>query len=95
MGGGISALFSATYPEMVERLILVDSVKPVTRPRDRIIERTKLSIEELLTFEDKMSSGKAPLYTYNQAKERLIQGKLACVKNYVKDLECLIRHKWK
>lgn len=74
MGGGISALFSATYPEMVERLILVDSVKPVTRPRDRIIERTKLSIEELLTFEDKMSSGKAPLYTYNQAKERLIQG---------------------
>ena len=43
MGGSMCMLFAATHPEMVKRLIMIDSYKPMSRKPSSVVDMTRLS----------------------------------------------------
>jgi pimeloyl-ACP methyl ester carboxylesterase len=79
MGGGMSMLFAATHPERVSRLIMLDIARPTSRKPADVVRMTRLHVDQFLQTETKLEAsalpGKAPpAYTWEEAKERLIQG---------------------
>ena len=54
MGGGMSLMYSVTHPEHVKRLVMLDAIKPVSRDIDSIVQRTRASVDELLSIENKI-----------------------------------------
>ena len=74
MGGGMSFMYTVTHPEQVQRLVMLDAIKPISRSLDSIVSRTRNSVDDLLAIEAKLSSGKSHLYTYDQALKRLLEG---------------------
>lgn len=57
MGAGMSLMYSATYPEHVNHLIMLDAVNG-PRSTGSVVDRTRASIEDLLNIESKLSLGK-------------------------------------
>ena len=43
MGGSMCMLFAATHPEMVRRLIMIDTFKPMSRELNNMVAMTRLS----------------------------------------------------
>ena len=74
MGGGMSLVYAVTHPEHVQRLVMLDAIKPISRSIDSVIKRTRTSIDDLLLIEKKLASGKSPHYTYDDALKRLLEG---------------------
>ena len=74
MGGGMSFMYTVTHPEQVQKLVMLDAIKPISRSLDSIVSRTRNSVDDLLAIEAKLSSGKSHLYTYDQALKRLLEG---------------------
>ena len=56
--------------ELVQRLVMLDALKPVSRSSDSIIKRTRASVDDLLAIEKKLNSGKNHYYTYEEALKR-------------------------
>ena len=74
MGAGMSSLFAATYPEMVQALVMIDLVKPVGRSRENVVERTRLSVENQISIENKLSQPSSKVYKSEQeALDRLLE----------------------
>ena len=74
MGGGMSFMYTVTHPEQVQKLVMLDAIKPISRSLDSIVSRTRTSVDDLLAIEGKLSSGKSHLYSYDQALKRLLEG---------------------
>jgi len=79
MGGGMSMLFTATHPERISRLIMLDIAKPTSLKVDHVVQRTRLHVDDFLRTEAKLDAALAagtppPRYSWNEAKQRLIQG---------------------
>ena len=70
----MSLVYAVTHPEHVQRLVMLDAIKPISRSIDSVIKRTRTSIDDLLLIEKKLSSGKSPHYTYDDALKRLLEG---------------------
>ena len=68
-------MYSVTHPEQVKRLIMLDAIKPVSRSLDTLIKRTRASVDDLLSIEHKLNSGKRTVYPYETALKRLLEGK--------------------
>ena len=74
MGAGMSSIFAATYPEMVQALVMIDLVKPVGRPRENVVERTRLSVDNQISIENKLSQPNNKVYKSEQeALDRLLE----------------------
>ena len=70
----MSSLFAATYPEMVEALIMIDLVKPVGRLREDVVEKTRLSVENQISIEKKLREPNNKVYKSEQeALDRLLE----------------------
>ena len=74
MGGGMSFMYAVTHPEHVQKLVMLDAMKPISRSLDSLVSRTRNSVDDLLAIEAKLASGKSHLYTYEQALARLLEG---------------------
>ena len=75
MGAGMASLFAATYPEMVEALVMIDLVKPVGRRTEDIVERTREAIDTFLSIDKKLSKGSERVYkSEEEAFDRLQEG---------------------
>ena len=77
MGGGLGCLFSATHPEMVESLVMLDMIKPapVSRNTQDLISRTRLSLDTFIKLEDKLAlKGEKVYNTEEEAVRRLKEG---------------------
>ena len=75
MGAGMSSLFAATFPEMVEALVMIDLVKPVGRRTENLIENTREAVNTFLAIEMKLSKGSEKTYkTEEEAFNRLQDG---------------------
>ena len=74
MGAGMSSMFAAIYPEMVEALVMIDIVKPVGRKTEDLLQKTRESIDLFLTIEDKISKGEKVYASEEEAFKRLQDG---------------------
>ena len=73
MGGSMCAVFAATFPNQVLQLIELDALLPMNRPVENVVERTKSSIEQMSSFEEKIVQGSPPKYSYDEAKAKLLE----------------------
>ena len=73
MGGAMCAVFAATFPNQVLQLIELDALLPMDRPVENVVERTKSSIEQMSSFEEKIVQGSPPMYSYDEAKTKLLE----------------------
>ena len=71
MGAGMCSLFAATYPEMVEALVMIDLVKPVGRKTEDLIQRTRQSVDSFLAIEEKIANGEKIYASEEDAFKRL------------------------
>uniref|UniRef100_F6S021 AB hydrolase-1 domain-containing protein n=1 Tax=Ciona intestinalis TaxID=7719 RepID=F6S021_CIOIN len=71
LGANISGMYSGTYPDKVDKLIIIDVIGVFPLDGKLAVENLRSSIESYLKYEDKLSSA-APRYTYEKAKERLL-----------------------
>lgn len=70
MGGNIGAHFSGLYPEVVKRLVIIDSIGTWFRMKEDLVVSLRSCIDSHLAFE-KAEERPEKQYTYEQAKERL------------------------
>lgn len=45
LGAGVAILYAAAYPDVVDKLILIDGVGPLTEPSEKAIDRARQSID--------------------------------------------------
>ncbi|MAB53623.1 MULTISPECIES: alpha/beta hydrolase [unclassified Marinobacter] len=57
LGGIVSVLYAAGFPERVRRLVMIDSIGPISRKPDEVIDQMRKSIIKRMT-----GSGKAVVY---------------------------------
>ena len=74
MGASMCMLFAATHPEMVRRLIMIDSYKPMSRQPCNVVDMTRLSVDQQFRTEDKLEKNKVSYDTYEEIYERLRKG---------------------
>lgn len=70
MGGNISGMFSALFPEMVEAVILLDAFGFIPTDSGEISKIMRQGIEEMIQYE-KTKDKPPKVYTYEKAVERL------------------------
>ncbi|CAL1281589.1 unnamed protein product [Larinioides sclopetarius] len=73
LGGQVAILFSSIYPDKVKNVVLLDIVKPASYKIDELVEYTRRGVENLLQFEKKLSN-EAPVYSLEEAHNRLMAG---------------------
>lgn len=71
LGGRIGFFFAATFPENMKKMVLIDPVS--TFDRDKPLPKLLRShIDEFFKLNSKLKTGKLPVYTYDQAKHKLV-----------------------
>ena len=74
MGANYGLLFTSTHPEMVSFLIMLDIVKPVARPLEATVEKSRTAVDDCLNCEA-ASAIKAPKeHTLEGATKRMVKG---------------------
>ena len=69
----MASIFAATYPEMVEALVMIDLVKPVGRRIESVVERTRLSVDNQISVEEKIQASNGRVYkSEEEALSRLL-----------------------
>ncbi|XP_064179974.1 serine hydrolase-like protein isoform X3 [Anguilla rostrata] len=71
MGGNVASLFSALYPEMVERLVVLDLFGFFPTEVEKIPELMRKGIDEMVQYDKKKGERAERVYTYEKAVERL------------------------
>ncbi|CAK1556450.1 unnamed protein product [Leptosia nina] len=65
LGGALSFMYAASFPEEVDRIICIDIASPAVRPPDNMVKATGWSINKLLDYEN-LSEDKIPCYNYEE-----------------------------
>ena len=74
MGAAKASLFAATFPDMVESLVMIDLIKPISRKTEDVVLRTRQSITEHSALQEKITGGKDRVYRSEQeALDKLIE----------------------
>ncbi|XP_050303535.1 serine hydrolase-like protein [Anthonomus grandis grandis] len=72
-GGQIGQLFSRIYPERVEKLIMFDTIYTNPIPTKYYREYLEDKFSTYLYLENKMKTGEAPLYSYQEAVDKIMK----------------------
>ena len=74
MGAAKASLFAATFPDMVESLVMIDLIKPISRKTEDVVQKTRQSIAQHSALEQKISAGKDKVYQSEQeALDKLLE----------------------
>ena len=89
MGAAIGLFFSCLFPNMIEKVIAIDMVKPLSFPAEELAKRTGDGINTFLTLEQKNAS--PPVYDHKTTVEKLIQAHAIYGKLTDEAAECLLK----
>ncbi|XP_017779304.1 PREDICTED: probable serine hydrolase [Nicrophorus vespilloides] len=73
MGGAISFLYAAFYPEEVDCYVALDIASPAVRDSNKMYNVTAGAVDRFLKYEG-FDSGTAPTYRYKQMLEIVVEG---------------------
>lgn len=79
MGGQVGFFLAAAFPEYVEKMILIDPISTFDRDHP-VTELLRTRVEEFMKLEEKLQSGKEPVYTYEQALDKVMNRTSALTK---------------
>ena len=67
LGGGIASWYSALFPEQVEKLVSIDLISFGAMSLNKHVAVSRMSVLRSMEVGKKMSAGKVPEYTYEDA----------------------------
>ncbi|XP_028176472.1 probable serine hydrolase [Ostrinia nubilalis] len=65
LGGALSFMYAASYPDEVDRIICIDIASPAVRDPANMVEKTGWSMDKLLEYEH-LTEDKIPSYDYDE-----------------------------
>lgn len=65
LGGALSFMYAASYPEETEQIICIDIASPAVREPSSMVKTTGWSVDKLLEYEN-LSEDKIPSYSYDE-----------------------------
>ncbi|VVD05882.1 unnamed protein product [Leptidea sinapis] len=65
LGGALSFMYAASFPDEVERIICIDIASPAVRTPDGMVDATGRSIDKVLDYEH-LTEDKIPCYDYEE-----------------------------
>lgn len=65
LGGAVSFMYAASFPDEVDRIICVDIASPAVREPSNMVKNTGSAIEKCLDYEN-LSEDKIPCYEYDE-----------------------------
>lgn len=71
LGGQLGLFFTAIFPQYVEKLIILDHVAPDYVHEDDVVDNLRRELSLFLKINARVRDGKAPVYTYQQALNKL------------------------
>ncbi len=71
-----------SFPEHVSRLILLDCIKPISRPLGLVVKRTRQAVDDLINIEKKLANGSPLAYKHEEAISRHMEGKILIQNSY-------------
>lgn len=51
MGGAVALMFASTYPELIDRLVMIESIGMVTKPAEDVVKTLRKGIEDIEKFD--------------------------------------------
>ena len=72
LGGIVGSMTASVFPDMVEKLVMIDIVKPLSLPAKYQPEKSASSVHLYLDVLGKLERA-PPCYSYESARERLVQ----------------------
>lgn len=74
MGAGLGSLYTATFPEHVRGLVMMDLIKITSRGNHEVVQKTRDAITERLAMEEKFQNKPEKVYkTHEEALARLLE----------------------
>ena len=74
LGAAKASLFAATFPDMVESLVMIDLIKPISRKTEDVVQKTRQSIAQHSALEEKMTAGRDKVYkSEEEALNKLLE----------------------
>lgn len=70
-GGQIGTYYAAIYPQEVQSLIVIDTMEPRPVPLSDTLTHLQTILNEQLKLEEKLEIKSAPVYTYDEAFEKV------------------------
>lgn len=74
-GGHLGFLYARLYPERVSKLVMIDTIYYDLVPVEYFNDYLRSRLETYIKLVEKLSSNKQPVYTYEEAKEKLMQSR--------------------
>jgi len=81
MGANIGLLYGSIYPQGIERLILLDLIKPIVLPLPWHTQVTAEAIEMFLRLEKKKQKGKQKSYQMEELVSRYVNANQGTISN--------------
>lgn len=72
LGGQLGLYLCSLWPQRVKKLVLLDAVGPFYTRTDSYLSHNRLLLDNILRTEEQFSSNKRPLYTYQEALDRIM-----------------------
>lgn len=72
LGGQLGLYLCSLWPQRVKKLVLLDTVGPFYTRTDSYLSRNGLLLDNILRTEEQFSSKKRPVYTYQEALDRIM-----------------------
>ena len=72
MGAGSAMMYACTLPDKVNKLILIDGIKPIQVSPCKQPERTAKFLNKMFEFEKKLQTS-PPSYDYNEIVDRMVK----------------------
>jgi pimeloyl-ACP methyl ester carboxylesterase len=76
-GGQLGLFLCSLWPQRVKRLVLLDSIGPFYTRTDSYLSYNRLLLDSILRREEQFSSKKRPVYTYQEALDRIMNNRLS------------------
>lgn len=68
-------MFLVSLSEHVSKLIMLDCIKPISRPLGLVVKRTRQAVDDLINIENKLATGSPLAYKHEEAITRHLEGK--------------------
>jgi len=72
VGGQLGLYLCSLWPQRVKKLVLLDAIGPFYTRTDRYLSHNRLLLDNILRTEEQFSSKKRPVYTYQEAVDRIM-----------------------
>lgn len=75
LGGQLGLYLCSLWPQRVRKLVLLDTVGPLYTRTDSYLSYNRLLLDNILRTEKQFSNKKKPVYTYQEAVDRIMTGR--------------------